>query len=74
MTDTVYFWRDESGAWQLARKTIVSPKFVQGKDGFYDPWFLVQHLYSHRLEWVPESNLSVYYGDNKTEGAKCKST
>ena len=81
MSDTVYHWRDESGAWQLARPVVTTgiPHETSAnqsirhlgmgtKSSPVRPYRLVQHLYSNRLEWVPESKLSVYHGDNQPEG------
>ena len=67
MTYTVYFWQDKSGAWQLARKTPAYQNVGTRPEDTFTIW-LVQHLYSNRQEWVPESKLSVYHGDNQPEG------
>ena len=67
MTDTVYFWND-SGAWQLGRRVRSVPAQAQIGGGSLVP---VQKLYDPPgtdPEWVPESKLSVYHGDNQPEG------
>ena len=61
----VYHWQDEAGAWQLARLASFVPSLTPytGRtrryinDGYE---YLVQHLYSNRLEWVPADKLKPY--------------
>ena len=70
MTDTVYQWPGGLGRKAIVdgdviRRTMNVP--VSGAISLV-PCILCRPLYSTKLEWVPESKLSVYHGDNQPEG------